>query len=1273
MKCVSALGLSALMLASSVLAQPAPSWINNSVITCPPEIPPQIDALNFENTAAGVISITFTNLTVNPELFDTSDTVNFTNRGLIDVAAGVRFDTEPAVTGSRRPAANIFNSGTMRAGAGTNFFFGGGGIVIGGLLTGLPKIIGSAANIVNPGTMDVGPDGLLKLTGDNLNLKRGSLIMEGFGSGGIFGSFGIFDNYWGVGTNRTTPSVQFNDTFPFTSAHTVTQLVAQTYFIFQTQLGFQSPQTFINDVTVGTNRTVQIVFLQQPNPAIANNVYFFTDEIAVEWIARATNPVTGLITTNYLNLEDFYPITTNNIVITNHFPVTGRSTFIPTNLFFFQGGPIFNPLFASPAGSVSGTFDFDQFQTVTNEYAAYSALITPATQLPSDIPGGQLTNIAGRIELTANNVLDLDHTRISGLNFVSIKAPNQFAGNNQAQISSPFLDITLRTTNGFLNFTNFIMPLARIGGEVDIYRARWTNLTILPNVTNQTIYHVLFVDSLLNTTSPTTVNDLSLTSPNVVISDVLNIQQGFKIDAQNLTITTNTGFGAFYASGEINLISDQIVWSQALPHLQNLTNNGAITAFNTIFFGGQRTSPYQSTGPADWYLNFVNTGNIIDQSTFIWSRFFENTGIIASGASIAVDSQVSLMTNGFFFAGADINIAGNSLFISNHVLQANGSITLSATNYLDDGTITAGCPLLNTNKNFWNSSGFSVTSVPGLSSLQSTTVTNISLNQSEVLNIWGGADKGNSPSGFENNAAIGRLILDGRDPLSLFTFQGVSANNALYVDYLEFDNYATNRDLGGTNMIQVNIAPNMKIYFGDAVLNGSSFAEKLTGMNDGRFVWITNYNCGFFSSTNMVYGGSTNRINHGLAVATGIDSDGDGIVNRDDPSPVPLDQLAACPCNPTTVPLNVSTNGGGSGSGSGSGTNSGSGSKLDFPIVPGSGSNSVALASASFSGLFYETNGVAAPSSGYFTALTTTKGTYTGKINSGGSTYSFSGKFNPVTGLSTARVSRGMLHPLTLNLQLDSAANQIRGTVSDGNWIANLMADKLVFSKSARAGQAGAYTLVIPGDSEDPKSPAGHSVGTVNVDASGNVTWSGALADGSKVSQKSTLSAEGVWPLYSSLYNGKGCVLGWVQVTNDSVGGDLIWVKPTGVSGNYYPSGFTNLINSIGSPYHKPAPGTRAVNWDNGLGEFTVSGGGLSQSWTNEIRLELNNRVTNLSGPKLNLSITTSSGLFRGTFVDPATQKAEPFQGVLFQDSNVGIGYFLGSGQSGEIRLGPAP
>ena len=47
--------------------------------------------------------------------------------------------------------------------------------------------------------------------------------------------------------------------------------------------------------------------------------------------------------------------------------------------------------------------------------------------------------------------------------------------------------------------------------------------------------------------------------------------------------------------------------------------------------------------------------------------------------------------------------------------------------------------------------------------------------------------------------------------------------------------------------------------------------------------------------------------------------------------------------------------------------------------------------------------------------------------------------------------------------------------------------------------------------------------------------------------------------------------------------------------------------------------------------------------------------------------------LFKGSVLNPETGKAMPFQGILFKKGNVGMGYFLSSGQSGEAYLCPAP
>jgi hypothetical protein len=73
------------------------------------------------------------------------------------------------------------------------------------------------------------------------------------------------------------------------------------------------------------------------------------------------------------------------------------------------------------------------------------------------------------------------------------------------------------------------------------------------------------------------------------------------------------------------------------------------------------------------------------------------------------------------------------------------------------------------------------------------------------------------------------------------------------------------------------------------------------------------------------------------------------------------------------------------------------------------------------------------------------------------------------------------------------------------------------------------HTLLMPGDPEASTIPGGDSFGTVTVDALGKVNFTGTLADGTRVLQRSVLGTNGWWPLYVPLYAGKGALLGWVQ------------------------------------------------------------------------------------------------------------------------------------------------
>jgi hypothetical protein len=136
------------------------------------------------------------------------------------------------------------------------------------------------------------------------------------------------------------------------------------------------------------------------------------------------------------------------------------------------------------------------------------------------------------------------------------------------------------------------------------------------------------------------------------------------------------------------------------------------------------------------------------------------------------------------------------------------------------------------------------------------------------------------------------LTLDGASN-SLFHFNppGGRSTAAIYVDYLELLNYATNYNYNEPGPRPFNIAPGMTIYFANANIAPS----KLDGGAGGRLRWVKEY-AGELSSITIVYPsppyptGTVVRANIALATSLDEDSDGDGIVNADDPDPFFISQ-----------------------------------------------------------------------------------------------------------------------------------------------------------------------------------------------------------------------------------------------------------------------------------------------------------------------------------------------------------------------------------------------
>jgi hypothetical protein len=325
-------------------------------------------------------------------------------------------------------------------------------------------------------------------------------------------------------------------------------------------------------------------------------------------------------------------------------------------------------------------------------------------------------------------------------------------------------------------------------------------------------------------------------------------------------------------------------------------------------------------------------------------------------------------------------------------------------------------------------------------------------------------------------------------------------------------------------------------------------------------------------------------------------------------------------------------------------------------------------AKGTYNGLF-ATGTPATESAGFCTLTLTSKGAYTGTIQLAGKRYSFKGTFNLTD--SDTSITHGGTNSITAHFTLDPSGNSdhLTGTITDGNWIASLDSRRPVFN-----GQnpfAGNYTVIIPGVAGSQTAPQGYGYGTLKIDATGKAKFVGFLADGTAVSQSATISQDGDWPLFGSLYHGQGLL--WAQMTIDTsqaandIRGPLSWLKAQ-QNGKFYPGGFDVEVTGIGSVYQKPAAGTRIIDLSSGTVSF--AGGNLNNPFANSITIDTNNKVANQSANKLAMTFATATGLFQGKATSPDGQNVS-YRGAAFQKGNKAYGYFLGTDQSGSAVVGP--
>lgn len=327
-----------------------------------------------------------------------------------------------------------------------------------------------------------------------------------------------------------------------------------------------------------------------------------------------------------------------------------------------------------------------------------------------------------------------------------------------------------------------------------------------------------------------------------------------------------------------------------------------------------------------------------------------------------------------------------------------------------------------------------------------------------------------------------------------------------------------------------------------------------------------------------------------------------------------------------------------------------------------------------YNGLYYESAGVRSLAAGSFKLTLVANGRFTGRLTSESGRDVFAGRFD-LTGHASVLIERRNNSNVELNLQLDlnGGSDQVTGTISDGTWTADVFGDRLVYnSQTNPALQAGRYTVVFPGYSDAGVAPAGNGYGAVIVGAAGNVSVSGKLGDKTSFGQATSLSKNGQWPFYVSLYRGQGLVLGWVTFTNrptSSLEGEINWINTT-LGGTYYPEGFAISNSVVGSSYTPPVSGQRALALTNCA--VIIAGGNIDGTLTNNAIFTETNTVIANDTSQLNCQLklaSLASGIVSGSFTHPVLHVRKNFYGVVLQQQNTAHGLFLGTNQSGAFLL----
>jgi hypothetical protein len=297
---------------------------------------------------------------------------------------------------------------------------------------------------------------------------------------------------------------------------------------------------------------------------------------------------------------------------------------------------------------------------------------------------------------------------------------------------------------------------------------------------------------------------------------------------------------------------------------------------------------------------------------------------------------------------------------------------------------------------------------------------------------------------------------------------------------------------------------------------------------------------------------------------------------------------------------------------------------------------------------------------GLATVTVTTKGSFSASVELAGRSLGFSGKFGSDGSASIAKSG------VTLQLQLGDAdgGNTVTGTVT-GPVQLTFVAQALLKTTTAQA-----YTVRLPNPAL-AGVPEGNGYGVLTVGKNGAIHVAGKLGDGTSFSASGGLLANGTWALYAPLYSKQGCIAGTITfeaTANGDLDGPVTWIKPE-TTGAYSPAAFTAQVNLYGSIYTKPVKGSPVITSTSGKVEFNAGDLAAPPLDISATLSSANKFVFPTPLPDgVKMTISTSNGLFSGSFKDPTTNATRKFNGAVFQGGlQFGTGEFKGTTEAGSV------